>query len=200
MDKPLSAEHFAWLVGSLCRLGRVPFDAALLTQRFPAPHGRAQLLAALQALGFTTGHGSLAKPVFPCIAFLKDGMPVLALKAEGRRLLYFEPGAHKGAVADRDAFEPHAVFARHESEKEVDESARSFGFAWFWRELVKHKAVWRDVLAASLFIQLVGLATPIFTQVVIDKVVVHHATSTLAVIAAGLAMFLSNAILNFKRL
>ncbi|HEX7220869.1 MAG TPA: peptidase domain-containing ABC transporter [Burkholderiales bacterium] len=190
MDKALSAEHFAWLVGSLCRLGRVPFDAALLSQRFPAPHGRVQLIAALHALGFTTGDGSLARPAFPCVAFLKDGMPVLVLKAEGRRLLYFEPGADKGAVADRDAFEPHALFARHETQKDVAEGARSFGFAWFWRELVKHKAVWRDVLAASLFIQLVALATPIFTQVVIDKVVVHQTTNTLVVIAAALAMFL----------
>ena len=190
MDKPLSTDHFAWLVGSLCRLGRVPFDAALLSQRFPPPHGRAQLLAALQALGFTTGEGSLAKPAFPCIGFLKGGMPVLVLKAQGGKLLYFEPGAHHGLVADRDAFEPHALFSRHETEKALEESTRSFGFAWFWRELVKHKAVWRDVLAASLFIQLVALATPIFTQVVIDKVVVHQSTNTLAVIGIALAMFL----------
>jgi subfamily B ATP-binding cassette protein HlyB/CyaB len=190
LDKPLSAEHFAWLVGSLCQLGRVPFDAALLLQRFPAPHGRVQLLAALRALGFTTGDGSLTRPAFPCIAFLKDGLPVLVLKADGRRLLYFEPGAQKGTVADRDAFEPHALFARHETDKDVEEGARRFGFAWFWGELAKHKAVWRDVLAASLFIQLVALATPIFTQVVIDKVVVHQTTNTLAVIGIALAMFL----------
>jgi subfamily B ATP-binding cassette protein HlyB/CyaB len=50
--------------------------------------------------------------------------------------------------------------------------------------------VWRDVLAASLFIQLIALAMPLGTQVVIDKVVVHQTTSTLVVIAAGLAMFL----------
>src|SRR5207244_124890 len=53
-----------------------------------------------------------------------------------------------------------------------------------------HRGVWRDVLLASLFIQLVGLATPVFTQVVIDKVVVHHTQSTLIVIAVALALFL----------
>ena len=87
------------------------------------------------------------------------------------------------------------MFVRHESAKELspDEGATpasSFGFGWFWRELLKHKRVWRDVLAASFFIQLVGLATPLSTQVVIDKVVVHHTTNTLVVIALGLGMFL----------
>jgi subfamily B ATP-binding cassette protein HlyB/CyaB len=46
------------------------------------------------------------------------------------------------------------------------------------------------VLLASLFIQLIGLTTPIGTQVVIDKVVVHQTESTLIAIAVGLAMFL----------
>jgi len=87
------------------------------------------------------------------------------------------------------------VFVRHESAKELSQEegaapASGFGFGWFWRELLKHKRVWRDVLAASLFIQLVGLATPLFTQVVIDKVVVHQTTNTLVVIALGLGMFL----------
>ena len=46
------------------------------------------------------------------------------------------------------------------------------------------------MLLASLTIQLVGLAVPICTQIVIDKVVVHHTTSTLIVIATALFIFL----------
>ena len=46
------------------------------------------------------------------------------------------------------------------------------------------------MLLASLAIQIVGLATPLFTQVVIDKVVVHQTQSTLIAIAAGLGIFL----------
>jgi subfamily B ATP-binding cassette protein HlyB/CyaB len=44
------------------------------------------------------------------------------------------------------------------------------------------------VLAASLVIQLLALATPLFTQVIIDKVVVHHTLSTLALIAIALVV------------
>jgi ATP-binding cassette, subfamily B, bacterial HlyB/CyaB len=68
--------------------------------------------------------------------------------------------------------------------------AKAFGFRWFVPELLKHRRVWRDVLAASLVIQLLALATPLFTQVVIDKVVTHRSHSTLVVIAVGMAIFL----------
>jgi subfamily B ATP-binding cassette protein HlyB/CyaB len=65
-----------------------------------------------------------------------------------------------------------------------------FGFRWFIPELLKHKKIFRDVLLASLAIQLMALATPLFTQVVIDKVVVHHTLNTLTVIGIGLAVFM----------
>ncbi|MGH9959078.1 MAG: peptidase domain-containing ABC transporter, partial [Pyrinomonadaceae bacterium] len=68
--------------------------------------------------------------------------------------------------------------------------AKRFGFRWFVPELLKHKRIWREVLTASLIIQLMALAAPLFTQIVIDKVIVHHTQSTLAVIAVGLSVFL----------
>ena len=67
---------------------------------------------------------------------------------------------------------------------------KDFGFSWFIPELLKYKRIWSEVLLASLTIQLVGLAVPICTQIVIDKVVVHHTTSTLIVIATALFIFL----------
>jgi len=66
----------------------------------------------------------------------------------------------------------------------------AFGFRWFVPELLKHKSVWRDVLLASLAIQLMALCTPIFTQVVIDKVIVHQTVSTLTAIGIALGVFL----------
>jgi subfamily B ATP-binding cassette protein HlyB/CyaB len=69
------------------------------------------------------------------------------------------------------------------------ETPNRFGFRWFIPELLKHRRVWRDVLIASLFIQLLALGSPVFTQVVIDKVVVHRTESTLAVIGIGMVLF-----------
>jgi subfamily B ATP-binding cassette protein HlyB/CyaB len=67
---------------------------------------------------------------------------------------------------------------------------RRFGFGWFVPELLKHKKLWQEILLASLVIQLIALATPLFTQAIIDKVVVHHTQSTLIVIAIGMAVFI----------
>ena len=64
----------------------------------------------------------------------------------------------------------------------------SFGFGWFVPELLKHRGVWRDVLLASLALQTASLATPLFAQAIIDKVVVHHTQSTLLAIAVALAV------------
>ncbi|MFT5706466.1 MAG: subfamily B ATP-binding cassette protein HlyB/CyaB [Oceanospirillaceae bacterium] len=66
----------------------------------------------------------------------------------------------------------------------MSESAK-FGFSWFIPALIKYKTYFSDVFVASFFIQLVGLATPIFFQVVIDKVLVHKGMTTLDVLAVG---------------
>ena len=68
--------------------------------------------------------------------------------------------------------------------------SRKFGFHWFIPELLKHKRLWQEVLLASLVIQLIALATPLFTQTIIDKVVVHRTQSTLIVVAIGMAVFM----------
>ena len=67
--------------------------------------------------------------------------------------------------------------------------SRRFGFRWFVPELLKHKKVWRDVLLASLALQLIALATPLFTQAIIDKVVVHRTQSTLLAIGVAMLIF-----------
>ncbi|MCL2344812.1 MAG: peptidase domain-containing ABC transporter [Desulfobulbus sp.] len=71
-----------------------------------------------------------------------------------------------------------------------DKAHKPFGFSWFIPELLRHKTLWRDVLLASLSIQLVGLATPLFTQVIIDKVIAHHSESTLIVLGVALVVFM----------
>lgn len=66
----------------------------------------------------------------------------------------------------------------------LTESAK-FGFTWFIPALIKYKTYFSDVFIASFFIQLVGLASPIFFQVVIDKVLVHRGMTTLDVLSIG---------------
>jgi subfamily B ATP-binding cassette protein HlyB/CyaB len=66
--------------------------------------------------------------------------------------------------------------------------ARPFGLSWFIPALIRYRHVLRDVLIASFVIQIVALITPLFFQLVIDKVLVHNALTTLDVLAFGLAV------------
>jgi subfamily B ATP-binding cassette protein HlyB/CyaB len=61
-----------------------------------------------------------------------------------------------------------------------------FDFTWFIPAIVKYRRLLGEVLLISLILQLIGLVTPMFFQVVMDKVLVNHAMKTLNVIAIGL--------------
>lgn len=61
-----------------------------------------------------------------------------------------------------------------------------FGFGWFVPAIVKHRKLFGEVLLASFFLQLFALVTPLFFQVIIDKVLVHRGMTTLDVLAIGL--------------
>lgn len=123
--------------------------------------------------------------------------PALLAKIEGGRVLLFPAGTNEPRVFTFDEFGTlYTGFSldveRREGEtQETDgaSTAKAFGFGWFIAELARHRSVWRDVLVASLVIQLIALATPLCSQVIIDKVIVHQTTSTLAVIASALAIF-----------
>ncbi len=105
-----------------------------------------------------------------------EALSVFGQRYSGQTLLL---QAQPEAVTDPDAAASSAVG-----------TARHFGFAWFVPELLKHKAVWRDVLWASLVLQLLALGLPLFTQAIIDKVVVHRTDSTLIAVAIGMGIFM----------
>lgn len=125
---------------------------------------------------------------------------VLIVQRDNERVLFFPAGSDQpttlpvGQFLDR--FDPEiltverALPASVEAAQSDQELKRTpFGFRWFVPELLRHKAIWRDVLLASLAIQVLGLGLPLFTQVVIDKVVVHQTLSTLQVVGAGMVIF-----------
>jgi subfamily B ATP-binding cassette protein HlyB/CyaB len=67
---------------------------------------------------------------------------------------------------------------------------RPFGLSWFFGAIHRYRRVLGEVLLVSFCLQLLGLATPLFFQVVVDKVLVHRGLETLDVIAVGLGMAL----------
>src|ERR1700722_3550254 len=63
---------------------------------------------------------------------------------------------------------------------------KTFGFRWFLPSLWRYRKPLGNVLIASLFVQIFALATPLFFQLIIDKVLVHKGYSTLVVLIVGL--------------
>ena len=208
----LDTEDFAWAFGALCRLLRAPFDGRLFLQQFPPPASVGSFGRAADLLGLSMRRQVLGRP-----ARLVE-QTLLALRRGGgdapaRLALVLSIDAQKVLVAERDATPRslthelfHATYCGDVwcvEKKRTAEPALAtppFGLAWFVPELLRHRSAWRDVLAASLAMQLIALATPLLTQVVIDKVVAHHAQSTLAVVVAALALFLVfNAALGYAR-
>ncbi|MBI3526809.1 MAG: hypothetical protein HY067_02455 [Betaproteobacteria bacterium] len=100
------------------------------------------------------------------------------LRLEEDRVAFFEQGTAGHTILPLAEFElryaGRVLQAAPKNEPLADPDAKSaagthFGFGWFIPELLKHRKVFRDVLMASLAIQLMALATPLFTKVVIEN-------------------------------
>ncbi len=132
--------------------------------------------------------GKLADYPLPAIALLSGGRYTLLLKADDRQVLVFDPAQERPAAMAREAFaEDYAgELILMTTRERVAGAARAFDISWFIPALIKYRRLLRDVLVASFFLQILALITPLFFQVVIDKVLVHKGVTTLEVLAIGL--------------
>lgn len=210
----LEHDELLWLLESLCGLFRLPFDRRLAARACPPPCTLATLVEAAHRIGLTTTRQPLPRHGWPdidlpVIAFAGDGddrFPVIVVRREGTRLLAFRAGSEAPWVLSTDeaatrlaatvisvsgpTVTNHASAGDDGIGPAVNATSEGrFGFRWFVPELLRHRRIWRDVLVASLALQGVALATPLFTQAIIDKVIVHQTQSTLAVFASALALF-----------
>ncbi len=128
----------------------------------------------------------------PALARLQDGRWVVLAQCDGQRVLFMDPSS---GVA-RPTIEPLKVFATQwsgelllaTSRATLAGELRKFDFSWFVPALVKHRKLLGEVLLVSLFLQLFALISPLFFQVVMDKVLVHRGMSTLDVLIIGLVV------------
>ncbi|MEZ9886694.1 type I secretion system permease/ATPase [Vibrio splendidus] len=71
---------------------------------------------------------------------------------------------------------------------------------WFWSTIWESKNIYRDVLIASILINIFAIAAPMFTRLVYDKVVPNLAFETLWVLASGIfIVFLFDLLLKLMR-
>ena len=138
----------------------------------------------------------LPKLPLPAIATTKEGAAIIVLKIEQSE------SAPRYLIQRGDAQRPE-VWSHEEmlerfagrmllmtSREQIAGDKRAFDISWFIPALVKYRKPLRDVLIGSFFLQLMGLVSPIFFQLVIDKVLVHQSLTTLEILAFGLAVVL----------
>ncbi len=218
----IEAREFVWALGSVCALHGKPFDAQLALRQYVPPYSTASLLKAVRASGFNatlqdTRLADLEGVRATALLFLNDtskqALGLLVRVAAGQ-VTWIPALGHEPIIQSlaevQARFTGQALLLQVEAQRIADPdqlqgaqghpAQRNFGFQWFVPELLRHKSVWRDVLWASLVLQLLALGLPLFTQAIIDKVVVHRTQSTLIALAVGMGIFLAaTAILSWVR-
>ena len=124
----------------------------------------------------------------PALAQHNDGHWFVIARVDGGHALVQDPLENKPLTLPRALLESSwngtlILLARRALL--ADEKTR-FGFRWFVPALIRYRKLFVEVLVASFFLQLFALITPLFFQVVIDKVLVHKGLTTLDVLAFGL--------------
>jgi subfamily B ATP-binding cassette protein HlyB/CyaB len=130
----------------------------------------------------------LAKTPLPGIAILRDGGFLLLGKVGDDKVLVQAPLSPRPALMTREEFEAVwdgrlVLMARRAG---LSDLTRRFDVTWFLGAIYKYRHLLSEVLVASFFLQIFALVSPLFFQVVIDKVLVHRSLSTLEVLIIGL--------------
>jgi ATP-binding cassette, subfamily B, bacterial HlyB/CyaB len=180
----------------LLRFFGMPGDAAQLRHEF-AESGktlgadtlvRAARRLGLRARSIKSGWDRFGKIQLPAIAEGADGGFFILAAVEGDKALVQDPGVGRPETLTQAEFEARwsgrlvLVTRRHS----VLGKGGKFDISWFIPVLSRYRRIFGEVLIASFFLQLFALITPLFFQVVIDKVLVHHGLTTLDVLVFGL--------------
>ncbi len=214
-----------WHVQLLAQLAGLAVGRERLESRFAPGAGdldTAGVIDALRELGFDTelrrgGFDKLRRDEMPVLGLGRNGSLVLVLKADADSVLVQQAGATRGQLVARREFarawdgrwiaasrpERSGAAASHGAGRAAgaaDTGPRRFGIGWFFESIAKYRGLLGEVLAASFFLQLFALVTPLIFQVVIDKVLTHRSLTTLDVLVIALvAVTLFEAVLGAVR-
>ncbi|MEM9421259.1 MAG: type I secretion system permease/ATPase [Pseudomonadota bacterium] len=129
----------------------------------------------------------LADVPLPAIIELRDGQFAIIGGLKVDNILIQFPGEAPTTISIEDLTDRWTgnvllMTTRHS----VGGKLAKFDVTWFIPALVRYRGLIGDVLIASLVLQLFALVTPLFFQVIIDKVLVHRGITTLNVLIIAL--------------
>lgn len=142
----------------------------------------------LKARRTTSAFDRLAAAPLPALAGGHDGSFFILGRCNEDKVLVHRGAGGAAEVLDRAAFEAiwdgTLIFVTRRAT--LTDFGRQFGISWFMRAIYKYRNLLSQVLLASFFLQIFALITPLFFQVVVDKVLVHRGMTTLDVLLIGL--------------
>lgn len=128
----------------------------------------------------------------PAILFLKSGRPAVLKKIDAGMCLLRLPGTSADIQIDKDSlaalYSGQGVIVRHDPAKETARERpwdRARKAHWFWSEVWKERDQYYYVMLASLFINVLAFALPLFTMNVYDRIIPNKAATSLWVLALG---------------
>jgi subfamily B ATP-binding cassette protein HlyB/CyaB len=142
----------------------------------------------LKTRNIKTNWARLTRTPLPAIAALTDGGFLIIGSACDDKVLIQRPPGLQPEVMSKVAFEELwdgrlVLMTRRAT---LSDLSRRFDITWFLGAIQKYRKLLGEVLIASFFLQIFSLVTPLFFQVVIDKVLVHRGLDTLEVLVVGL--------------
>jgi ATP-binding cassette, subfamily B, bacterial HlyB/CyaB len=142
----------------------------------------------LKAREVKTNWARLVKTQLPAIASLRDGGFLLLGKVGDDKVVAqfaHTPRPELMTRADLEAiWDGRLVLMTRRAN--LTELSRRFDLTWFIGAIHKYRQQLAEVFLASFFLQLFALVSPLFFQVVIDKVLAHRSIDTLDVLVIGL--------------
>jgi subfamily B ATP-binding cassette protein HlyB/CyaB len=194
IDAPASDKAgWAHALATLLRLHEKPAEPAQIAHDLgAAPPSLNEIVRYIRHTGLrarlvTAKASHLPDAALPAIAVCRQGCLLLA-RATADRVLVLDPQTQQPRILPLAEFlgqwTGQLILATRRAG--LSDLGRRFDITWFFGAVHKYRAILTEVLVASLFLQIFALLSPLFFQVVIDKVLVHRGTATLDIIAAGL--------------
>src|SRR5712691_5548080 len=148
----------------------------------PTGSAKPRCSAAARSLG--SRRGPFARTPLPAIASLYDGGYMVVAKASDDKVLVQSPLAPRPQLMTQAEFVAiwDGSLVMMTRRAGLSDIGRRFDITWFLGAIHKYRRLLGEVLLASFFLQLFALVSPLFFQVVIDKVLVHRGLTTLDVL------------------
>lgn len=128
----------------------------------------------------------------PLLVWCKDGNHFILAKCDEMKGIYLIHDFQEGRPIMLSMNEFQKRYSGQvisvTSRATISENIARFDFSWFVPVVIKYRRIFMQVIIASIALQIFALITPLFFQVVMDKVLVHRGYSTLNVIVLALSL------------